>query len=174
MMNLEPRNPADFPVDVILYPGHDKAFRKVMEELAEKCPTQFLLLSGISGQPIACEGEKGETNLTALGALLAGDLAASQEIARLTNQYQSYQMILREGRESTIFLSEAGPFMILFARVDHDVPLGWARMLILETCRRLADIASARPDELASLDLGLHEEHLNALIGDRLDSIWSG
>lgn len=174
MMNLEPRNPADFPVDVILYPGHDKAFRKVMEELAEKCPTQFLLLSGISGQPIACEGEKGETNLTALGALLAGDLAASQEIARLTNQYQSYQMILREGRESTIFLSEAGPFMILFARVDHDVPLGWARMLIVEASRRLADIASARPDELASLDLGLHEEHLDALIGDRLDSIWSG
>jgi predicted regulator of Ras-like GTPase activity (Roadblock/LC7/MglB family) len=174
MMNLEPRHKADFPVDVILYPGHDKAFRKVLEELAQKCPTQFLLLSGVSGQPIACEGEKGGTNLAALGALLAGDLAASQEIARQTNQYQSCQMILREGRESTIFLSEAGPFMILFARVDREVPLGWARILILETCRQLADIASARPDELASLDLGLREEHLSTLIGDRLDSIWSG
>jgi predicted regulator of Ras-like GTPase activity (Roadblock/LC7/MglB family) len=173
-MNLEPRNRADFPVDVILYPGHDKAFRRVLEELAQKCPTQFVLLAGVSGQPIACEGEKGDTDLTALGALLAGDLAASQEIARLTNQYQSYQMILREGRRSTIFLSEAGPYLILFARVDHEVPLGWARMLILETCRQLADIAAARPDELGDLDLGLHEERLSALIGDRLDSIWNG
>jgi predicted regulator of Ras-like GTPase activity (Roadblock/LC7/MglB family) len=173
-MEFASRNPADFPVDVILYPGHDKAIRQVLEELAQKCPTQFLLLSGISGQPIAYEGEKGETNLVALGALLAGDLAASQEIARQTNQYQNHQLILREGRESTIFLSEAGPYMILFARVDHEVPLGWARMLILETCRQLADIASARPDELGILNLGLHEENLPSLIGDRLDSIWSG
>jgi predicted regulator of Ras-like GTPase activity (Roadblock/LC7/MglB family) len=158
-MNGEARTPADFPVDVILYPDHDKAIRKVLEELAKKCPTQFVLLAGVSGQPIAYEGEKGETN---------------QEMARLTDQYQSYQMILREGRQSTIFLSEAGPFMILFVRVDHEVPLGWARMLILETCRQLADIASARPDELSGLDLGLREERLSSLIGDRLDSIWSG
>ncbi len=173
-MAPDPRNPDDFPVDVILYPGHDKAFRKVLVECAQKCPVQFLLLAGVSGQPIAFEGEQNNINLAALGALLAGDLAASQEIARLTNQYQSYQMILREGRESTFLLSEAGPYMILFARVDHEVPLGWARILILETCRRLADIASARPDELGSLDLGLHEERLSALIGDRLDSIWNG
>ncbi|MBN1439409.1 MAG: hypothetical protein JW929_08375 [Anaerolineales bacterium] len=173
-MNAQARNSADFPVDVILYPGHDQAIRQVLEELAQKCPAQFILLSGISGQPIACEGEKGETNLSALGALLAGDLAASQEIARQTGQYQSYQMILREGRQSTIFLSEAGPYMILFVRVDHQVPLGWARILILETCRQLADIASARPDELGSLELGLHEDRLPAQIGDRLDSIWSG
>ncbi|MBN2083721.1 MAG: hypothetical protein JW748_00755 [Anaerolineales bacterium] len=168
------RNPADFPVDVILYPGHDKAIRQVLAELAQKCPVEFLLLAGVSGQPIAFEGDKRDTNLSALGALLAGDLAASQEIARLTDQYQSYQMILREGRLSTIFLSEAGPFMVLFARVDHEVPLGWARMLILETCRQLADIASARPDELKSLDLGLHEKDLSSLIGESLDSIWSG
>jgi predicted regulator of Ras-like GTPase activity (Roadblock/LC7/MglB family) len=173
-MDFVTRNPDDFPVDVILYPDHDKAIRRVLEELAQKCPARFLLLSGVSGQPIAFEGEKGETNLSALGALLAGDLAASQEIARQTDQYQSYQLILREGKQSTIFLSEAGPYMILFARVDHEVPLGWARMLIQETCRQLADIASARPDELHSLDLGLHEDEFNALIGDRLDSIWSG
>jgi predicted regulator of Ras-like GTPase activity (Roadblock/LC7/MglB family) len=173
-MEIEPRPSADFPVDVILYPDHDKAIRRVLAELAQKCPAKFLLLAGVSGQPIACEGEKGRTNLSALGALLAGDLAASQEIARQTDQYQSYQLILREGRQSTIFLSEAGPYMILFVRVDHDVPLGWARMLILESCRQLADIASARPDELQSLDLGLNEDHLNSLIGDRLDSIWSG
>jgi hypothetical protein len=47
-------------------------------------------------------------------------------------------------------------------------------MLILESCRKLADIASARPDELTSLDLGLHEEDLSKLIGEKLDSIWSG
>jgi predicted regulator of Ras-like GTPase activity (Roadblock/LC7/MglB family) len=174
MMNLEARNPADFPVDVILYPSHDKAFRRVLEELAQKCPTQFLLLAGISGQPIASEGETGGTNLVALGALLAGDLAASQEIARQTNQYESFQLILREGRESTILLSEAGPYMILFARVDREVPLGWARMLLLEACRQLAEIAASRPDELAGLDLGLPDERLSSLIGDQLDSIWSG
>jgi predicted regulator of Ras-like GTPase activity (Roadblock/LC7/MglB family) len=173
-MEPEPRPSIDFPVDVILYPGHDQAIRRVLQELAQKCPAQFLLLAGVSGQPIAYEGEKGETNLSSLGALLAGDLAASQEIARLTDQYQSYQMIVREGRQSSIFLSEAGPYMILFARVDREVPLGWARILIVETCRQLAEISSSRPDELQGLDLGLHEEHLSALIDDRLDSIWSG
>jgi predicted regulator of Ras-like GTPase activity (Roadblock/LC7/MglB family) len=173
-MDKEPRPSTDFPVDVILYPRHDQAIRHVLGELAVKCPTQFLLLAGVSGQPIASEGEKGGTNLSALGALLAGDLAASQEIARQTNQYQNYQLILREGRESNIFLSEAGPHMILFARVDPEVPLGWARILILESCRQLAEVAVARPDEIERMDLGLREEKLSSLVGAGLDSIWRG
>jgi predicted regulator of Ras-like GTPase activity (Roadblock/LC7/MglB family) len=173
-MKTESLQTADFPVDVILYPRHDQAIRRVLGELALKCPTQFLLLAGVSGQPIASEGEKGGTNLSSLGALLAGDLAASQEIARQINQYQSYQLILREGNESNIFLSEAGPHMILFARVDREVPLGWARILILETCRQLAEVAAARPDEIDGMELGLHEEKLSSLIGAGLDSVWRG
>jgi hypothetical protein len=108
----------------------------------------------------------------ALGSLVAGDLAASQEIARLTDQYENYQLILREGPKANTFICEAGSHLVLFVRVDKEVPIGWARLLIHETSRQLAEVVAAPPAEVAKLDLGLDDDKLSAMFGDGLDSIW--
>jgi hypothetical protein len=131
-------------------------------------------LTELSGQIISVNGERGKTDIIALGALVAGDLAASQEIAHLTDQYQHAQLILREGPESTSFISEAGDRMILYMRIHKEVPIGWARLIILETSRKLAEVISMPPEEVEKLNIDLSEDKLNALIGDGLDSIWHG
>jgi len=52
------------------------------------------------------------------------------------------------------------------------VPIGWARLIILEAGRTLLDVIAAGTDEVEKLDLDLSEEELNTLIGDNLDSMW--
>ncbi len=64
--------------------------------------------------------------------------------------------------------------MVLFVRVSKEVPLGWARLLIHETSRQLADIVTTAPEEVEKLDLGLSEEKLSSLVDGGLDSIWKG
>jgi hypothetical protein len=129
-------------------------------------------LAELSGQLISVHGERGKTDVIALGALIAGDLAASQEIAHLTDQYQHAQLILREGPETTSFISEVGNQMVLYMRVHKEIPMGWARLIIREAGITLAEVISNNQEEVGKLDLAMGEDKLNTLIGDELDSMW--
>jgi hypothetical protein len=100
-------------------------------------------------------------------------MAASQEIARMTGQYQSCQMVLREGPKVNTFISEAGPYLLLLTQVSSEVPLGWARLLIREAGQQVAKIVSTPPEIVPDLKLGgLGEGNLSTSIDDALDSMW--
>jgi predicted regulator of Ras-like GTPase activity (Roadblock/LC7/MglB family) len=162
----------DMPSGLSLSSLQDQAFYRILNDLMEKCPAEFILLAETSGQLVTYLGERKKTDLIALAALVAGDLAASQEIAHLTDQYQHAQLILREGSESTSFISEAGNQLVLYVRVTKEVPLGWARLLIREASHTLAEVISLPLEEVEKLTLDLSDEKLDALIGDNLDAIW--
>jgi hypothetical protein len=163
----------DMPRGLQLSPAQEQAINLVLDQLLEKCPAQFLLLAEISGQLIAVHGDRGRTDPGALSALIAGDLAANQEIARITEQDQHSQLTLREGPMANTFLAEVGRKMVLYMRVKSDVPIGWARLVLLESCRTLVDIITAPVEELDNIDLNLDEGELDKMIGDGFDSIWT-
>ena len=165
-------NPVEMPSGISLHPVQDAAVDRVLDDLMEKTPALFVLLAEAGGQILAVRGGKHASDIVALSTLVASDMAASREIARLTNQYRTGQMVLREGPDSNTFTTEAGPRMVLFVRAAKEVPLGWARLLIQETDRQLADVVAAPHDNVEALELGLDEEKLSALFGDGLDSIW--
>jgi predicted regulator of Ras-like GTPase activity (Roadblock/LC7/MglB family) len=154
-------------------PPQARAIDRVLSDLLQKCPAQIIVLVEMSGGLISTLGEKGTIDLLALGALIAGDMAASQEMARITDQSEHSQLILREGSKTNTILSEAGPQMALYVKISKNAPIGWARLLIQEASRQLADIVSTNPDDPGKLDLGVDEGELNHLIGDGLDSIWN-
>ncbi|MDQ6963699.1 MAG: hypothetical protein Q9M13_02125, partial [Mariprofundales bacterium] len=116
-----------------IYPSQDRAIDRLLAALVQKVPARFALLADVSGQVISARGDRHSVlEPVALGSLIAGDLAASHEIARLLGEYQSYQMILREGLTAHTFILEAGAYMVLLVQVSSEVPLGWARMVIRE------------------------------------------
>jgi predicted regulator of Ras-like GTPase activity (Roadblock/LC7/MglB family) len=162
----------EMPRGLSLSPSQDQLINRILSDLLEKCPAQLILLAELSGQIVSVQGETGKTDLVALGALVAGDLAASQEIARLTGQYQHAQLIFREGPETTSFITEVGDRMVLYMRIHKEVPMGWARLIILEANRKLAEVVSMPAVDVEKLDLQLSDEKLDTLIGDGLDSIW--
>lgn len=164
---------------ITIYPSQNKAIEQVVTELIQKVPARFVLLVDVTGQVILARGEQGRVDLIALGSLVAGDLAASQEIARLTGEYQDHQMVLREGHTVHTFIAEAGIHLAFLVQISNDVPLGWARMLIQQAARQLADLLSEPPAEArppAPTDLfsaALGEEELSDLFSDALDELWS-
>lgn len=164
----------EVPRGLNLSSAHEWAIGRILDRLIEKCPAQFILLAETSGQLISVHGDKGKTDPSALGALIAGDLAAGQEIDRITAQRQRAQLTLREGPESTAFIAEVGEKMVLYMRIKKEVPLGWARLMLLEASRSVINVISASSGEVEKLDLNLGEDELDNLIGDGLDSIWHG
>lgn len=159
-----------------LYPEQDKAINQALSDLMVKIPANFTILTDVTGQVIAAKGQKNGLDLVALGSLIAGDLAASQEIARLTGEYQDNQLVLREGQHTHTFVLEAGHYLALLVQVSHEVPLGWARMVIKQGTQGLAVIveqAQAQNDQVAAVSGPLFtEDNLPDLFSEALDDLW--
>ena len=160
---------------LVLYPAQQEAIEDLLTDLVQKAPAHFILLADVTGQVISTRGGQNSKNTVALGSLVAGDLAASHEIARLTGQYQDYQMVLREGQSTHTFIGEAGHNLALLVQVSTETPLGWARMIIQKATRQLAEIAAAPPPEQQRQlphEVLPVEENLPDLFSDALDDLW--
>ncbi len=166
--------PGDLPRSFTVMPAQDQAMERIVKELLLLCPAQFALVVERSGFLLMSAGQSRVVDLSALASLVAGDMAASQEIARRTGQFQGCQLTLREGPEANTFLAEAGPDLILFAQISKDVPIGWARLLIQESGRQLSQVLTTSPDEVDKLDLGLKEDKLAAWFDEAMGALQAG
>lgn len=161
-------------VGLTIYPSQDKAIEQALVQLKDRCPAQFILLADSSGQLISIQGERGSLDVVALSALVAGDVAASHEIAIMTNQLDNYQLVLREGKKSSSFTCEAGKYLVLFVQIPGDTPLGWARILIKETAEKIAEIVDRPPDPEDLLSQGLDGIKFDDSVDNAMDSLWMG
>jgi predicted regulator of Ras-like GTPase activity (Roadblock/LC7/MglB family) len=156
-----------------LYPEHLEQIKSVLSELVLQIPDLFVMVSDRAGQNIASEGEAGSANLVTLGALIASDMAAGQEIARVTGGGHIPKLILHEGDDMYQFISEAGESMVLFARVPAETPLGLSRNFIIDAAKRLDRIAQESKARQAVQKGGLGDQPLQEQIGNALEDLWS-
>ena len=168
----QPKRTIDLPGRVTVFPSQDRAMDQVLENLLTQCPAEYILVAEVSGQVFAVKGKRDLADPVVLASLVAGDMAASEEIARVTGQYQRFQFSLREGVASNTFIVAAGDHLVIFAQVAKDVPIGWARMLIVEASHRLEEIMSSAPENIKELVLDLHQEDLENWADDALSSLW--
>ncbi len=169
---MEDEKPINLRVGITIYPYHEVVIQQVLENLLENCPANFILLADTSGQLITLLGNRGNTDPVSLASLIAGDLIASQEIARKTGQYQDCQLVMREGKQMNSFISEIGRFMVLFVQVPSNVPIGWARLLIIEASQKINTIISTPPPHFDKSDAGTYSIPEKKTIDDALSSLW--
>lgn len=157
---------------VILHPEQIAAIHQTLDDLIEKLSARLVFLTQVSGQMLAFRGaERAELDVDALGALIAGDLAASREIARVTGTYEECQLILRQGQHSHSLIAEVGDMCALFVLVSQQTPLGWVRMVTLDTARRLAELL--QPLATPIPEWSIETDTLTNVISDSLDSMWT-
>ncbi len=160
--------------NLVLYPAQLQTIDQLLAQLIEKLPARLALLTQTSGQMVAFRAASGgahNVDSHALGALIAGDLAASREIARVTGTYEECQLVLRQGQQAHTLIAEVGTEFALLVQVSSQTPLGWARMVTLDTAKQLAQ--AVQPIPAPTSEWSDTEEDLSRLIGDSLDSIWT-
>lgn len=154
-------------------PSQVQQMDQILSILMEDIPAQLALLIDQSGAVICSKGEITSNDLAVLGSLIAGDLSASQEIARLTGQYQKYQLIIREGDISNTILSEAGEELILYLQVAKSSPLGWVRIRVMEACKQLKDFSFIPADNMSlDPDTAADMQSISDFTDNALDSMW--
>jgi len=155
-----------------IYPSQARDIETILGGLLEKAAAQSVLLADTSGELIASRGELNNNNRAMLSSLIASDLAVNQEICHLTGEYDDFQMIIREGKSSHIFITGAGPKLVLFAQVAEKVPLGWVRLALKQAAQLLHKIILSEPDEKVDIAIGFSRQEIEDQLGVSLDSIW--
>jgi predicted regulator of Ras-like GTPase activity (Roadblock/LC7/MglB family) len=154
-----------------ILPSQEVQIDMLLSDLIEKGHAKLALLIDTSGQVISFNGDRGSIDLVSMGALVAADFAASQEIARLANLYQENQMIIRQGSKINTIIHEVGRDMVLMVMISSTIPLGWFCYLARQTTKQISHLVlSNNNSEMVTLSTD------NDLIAEQfssaLDSIW--
>jgi len=156
---------------VFVTPAQQSAIEKIALSLKAKTPARFILVADRNGHVLVFSGDgMANAGMAELAALLAGDLAASQEIARLTGAFQQQQLVLREGEKQNTFLCEAGSDLVLFMQSDSEVPLGWARLLVLEAGGQLAKMQLSSDEQEGPM--GFNGDGFKQNLDEAIDGLW--
>jgi predicted regulator of Ras-like GTPase activity (Roadblock/LC7/MglB family) len=156
----------------VLSAAQAQAIDDCLERMAFESEARCIILADMTGQLVSERGQLEGMNTQVLSALAAGELAATNEMARLVGEKARFKLLLHEGEEHSVYLSDVGEQLILVIVFEVTTPIGLVRMILKQAVEDLGPIlwqsqengeAGARPE----LDGGFAR-----LLEDELDTSW--
>lgn len=112
----------------------------LLERLYLNTGADCVLLIDSSGQLIGYKGGLVNVNLTNLAALVAGDMAAVTEMARLIGEQNRFKLLFHEGESQNILISGVSANLLLATIFNTSVQIGLVRLYTREMVNRLQNL----------------------------------
>lgn len=125
------------PSDFALHEDDYQTIRKLALELCREANARFVALVDRNGQQIAAVGEVENLDSTALASLAAGNVAATDSLARLIGE-TDFSSLYHEGEKDHLYLSVVGGKVILVVIFDVRSSLGLVRLRVKKHTAELA------------------------------------
>lgn len=143
--------------DIILHEEDYLAIRDLIQRLRAEANARVVCLVDRNGQQIAAVGEVEGLDTTALASLAAGNVAATDSLARLIGE-RDFSALYHEGEKDNLHLSVVGGKVILLVIFGVRSSLGLVRLrvkkytgeLAVALERMQAQSAKARSGKLAA------------------------
>ncbi len=145
---------------------------RVLDELLGKTRATYVFLSDISGQLIESRGRTGSTDIVALSALTASNMAATTEMARLIGEKQPFHLLFHEGEARNIYLSQVGGSFILTVVFDKSVQIGLVRLFSKRAVEELGKLATDYENHVSQAP-GMMEGGFGEAFDNELDRLFS-
>ena len=125
--------------DLILHPEEFERIRDRISRLRAECNAKMVFLVDKNGQQIAAQGEIDRLDTTALASLAAGNVAATDSLARLIGE-KEFSILFHEGERDNLHISVVGGKMILVLIFDERSSLGLVRLRVKRCANDLKSI----------------------------------
>ena len=125
--------------DLVLHEEEYQRIREVITRLRGECNAKVVFLVDKNGQQIAAEGELEAIDTTALASLAAGNVAATDSLARLIGE-KEFSILFHEGERDNLHISVVGGKVILVVIFDERSSLGLVRLRVKKGSSELASI----------------------------------
>ena len=125
------------PADLVLFEEDFRRLQQVLRRLRQETDATIVLLVDKNGQRIASVGDVDALDMTALASLTAGNVAATDGLARILGE-REFSVLLHEGEKENIHLSIVGGKVILVVIFADRATLGLVRLRVRQATSELA------------------------------------
>ena len=125
--------------DLVLHEEEYQRIREVITRLRGECNAKVVFLVDKNGQQIAANGELEAIDTTALASLAAGNVAATDSLARLIGE-KEFSILFHEGERDNLHISVVGGKVILVVIFDERSSLGLVRLRVKKGSAELGAI----------------------------------
>lgn len=144
--------------------------QKILDELQAKIKSTYVFLADISGQLIQVRGRVGSTDVVALAALTASNLAATTEMARRVGENQGFRLLFHEGEHENIYLSSVGASFMLAVVFSSEVQIGLVRLFSKRAVVELGALAAAYESAVSTLPSAMDAD-FGSILDQELDRL---
>lgn len=122
--------------NLIVSEGELSNITRVLGRLAIDTAASHTLTLDKSGQVLAAQGQTGQRDLIALGALLAGTFSSSRQVAEILGE-QDFRTILQQGVYENIYTTLIGDSWLLVVVFDRQTHVGLVKVLARKAAEEL-------------------------------------
>lgn len=122
--------------ELVLYDEEFQAIKSIITKLKDDANSKIVFLIDRNGQQIAAAGELGDIDTTSLSSLAAGNVAATDGLARLLGE-EEFNILFHEGKKDNLHISIVSKRVILVIIFDERSSLGLVRLRVKKATREL-------------------------------------
>jgi len=125
--------------DLVLYDDEFRKIKESLQRLASDANASVVFLVDKNGQQIAAVGDLTTLDTTSLASLTAGNVAATDGLARLIGE-REFSILFHEGERDNIHISIVAQRVILVVIFDERTSLGLVRLRVRRAMSELEKI----------------------------------
>jgi len=122
--------------DLIMYEEEFQRIKEILSRLRMETNAKVAFLVDKNGQQIAAQGDLEGLDTTSLASLTAGNVAATDGLARLIGE-KEFSVLFHEGERDNIHISIVGQRVILVVIFDERSSLGLVRLRVKKASQEL-------------------------------------
>ena len=123
---------------MIMYEDEYLYIKNILSKLRSDANAKVVFLIDKNGQQIASHGESGDLDTTSLASLTAGNVAATDGLARLIGE-KEFPVLSHEGEKDNLHISVVGGKVILVVIFDEKSSLGLVRLRVKRSSSELSE-----------------------------------
>jgi predicted regulator of Ras-like GTPase activity (Roadblock/LC7/MglB family) len=161
--------------DIVMYEEEFNQIKQVISKLRIDANAKVVFLVDKNGQQIAAHGEIENLDTTSLASLTAGNVAATDGLAKLIGE-KEFSILFHEGEKDNIHISIVAQRVILVVIFDERSSLGLVRLRVKKASEELnrvfANIMSKVEREKAQAGAAF-ESPFAEITDEDIDSLFS-
>jgi predicted regulator of Ras-like GTPase activity (Roadblock/LC7/MglB family) len=148
-------------------------YEQHLNRLYDKTGATCVLLIDISGQLISYKGTMQGVDLVSLAALVAGDMAAVTEMAKLIGEKDRFKLLFHEGETYNILVSAVRGSFLLAIVFKTAVQIGLVRLFTRETVTKLLKLGEQSEAERGVVSQ-IVDADFSTSLADELERAFNG
>src|SRR5947199_7805293 len=125
--------------DLVMYEEEYQQIKDTLHRLQVDSNSKIVFLVDKTGQRIAVAGDMRGVDATSLASLTAGNVAATDGLAKLIGE-KEFSILFHEGERDNIHISIVAQRVILVVIVDNRSSLGLVRLRVKKASSELTDV----------------------------------